>query len=227
MANQRPDNWDSMGAKARHAWSVAQAKNSAPAARHTAPLKPTNAIQEQYFYYSRMIKSDEQSLKSIPDHAERDKRKPSLLNKYREYLTEYMAAKETHDNNVLFYCLVWACDCEQWDWAIELCDYATLTKQTNDIFRRGHEDICADSVLSFSNKAVKEKTLLPECFSIVFDRITSKTWTVDNITQSQYYKLKGDSIIELQPKDALAYFEKAHDLNNTIGVKGRIKALTD
>lgn len=231
MMSTLPDNWEEMGARARHEWHVAHCKavKATPAATPTvriiAPLNPANAIQEQYFYYSKMIKSDEQSLKSIPDHAERDKRKPSLLNKYREYLTEYMAAKETHDNNVLFFCIVWACDCEQWDWAIELCDYATLTKQSNDIFRRGHEDICADSVFVFAEKQIKAGALLPDCFTYVFERITGNAWTVDKITQSRYYKLMGDLITESQPTDALAYFKKANDLNENIGVKGRIKTL--
>ena len=136
-----------------------------------------------------------------------------------------MAAKETHDNNVLFFCLVWACDCEQWEWAIELCDYATLTKQSNDIFRRGHEDICADAVLSFGNKAMRAKSPLPDCVGIVFERITSKAWTVDVITQSQYYKLIGDCITESEPRKALDYFKTADKLNEKIGVKGRIKEL--
>ena len=77
-----PDDWDSMGVIARHEWSIAQAKiKEKPAVPTSAPLVPTNALQDEYFYYSTMVKSDEQSLKSIIDHAERDKSKPSLLNK--------------------------------------------------------------------------------------------------------------------------------------------------
>ena len=224
---ERPENWEDMGAIERHQWStkhltlVERAKNTAQQA------KDKNPLHEQYFYWSTLIKSDEQSLKSIPDHAERDKRKPALLNKYREYLTEYMAAKETHDNNVLFYCLVWACDCEQWDWAIELCDYATKTKQTNTVFRRGHEDVCSDAVLVIAYLLFKTAEKLPDCFMTVFDRMTTKAWTIDNITQSKFYKLMGDALDSTEPNKALSYFKAAHELNETIGVKGRINRLTD
>jgi hypothetical protein len=68
---------------------------------------------------------------------------------------------------------------------------------------------------------------LPACFIAVFERITEEKWTVDAITQSKYYKLIGDTIIETLPNDALTYFKKAQELNNTIGVKGRIKTLEE
>lgn len=229
MMSGYPDNWETMGARARHEWGVRQRKLQAQPATAKAATQvgknPQTSLQEQYFYYSTMIKSDEQSLKSIPDHLERDKRKPALLNKYREYLEEYLSANETHDNNVLFYCMVWACDVEQWGWAVRLCDYAVITQQKNDVFRRSHAEIVADAVFWRCEKIFKFGAKLPDVWRDIFDRVNGKQWTIDDALLSRYLKLEGDIIKDTEPQTALAYFKKADSLNPTIGVKGRIKAL--
>jgi hypothetical protein len=231
--NGYPENWESMGARARHEWGVKQRKlqnmpDSKPAVIPVAKSQPTgngSSLQEQYFYYSTMIKSDEQSLKNIPDHAERDKRKPALLNKYREYLEEYIAAQETHDNNVLFYCMVWACDVEQYDWALMLCDYAVKTNQKNDAFRRSHAEIVADAVFWRCEKIFKSGAKLPAVWREIFSRVFNKNWLIDSDLTARYLKLEGDIIKETEPKLALQYFQQAQQLKADIGVKGRIAAL--
>lgn len=228
--SQYPENWENMGAIARHRWSVAQNK--------AAPTKPAKAFLEnagsglvqQYHYYSELIKSNAQGVRGIPDHKERNIIKASYLNNYRDYLAEYMAAGETHDNNVLFYCLVWACDCEQWDYALALADYAVKTVQHSDIFQRDPQTTFADSVFKFANQAFKDKQIkaLETChFVEVFERVVSEKWAINDIVKARYYKLMG-LIIEIEePQLALRYYKIANQLKPDIGVKTRIKELEE
>lgn len=224
-----PENWESMGARARHEWGVKQRKSlnnpQAKPVASTSSQAAQESLKQQHFYYATMVKSDNESLKNIPDHGERDKRKPSLLNKYREYLEEYLAAKQPYDNNVLFWCMVWACDVEQWAWALTLCDYAVTTNQQNDNFRRSHAEIMADAVFKVSDKLFKSGAKLPDVWRDIFGRLTSKAWVIDTDLQARYLKLEGDVIKEAEPKLALDYFKQALTLKADIGVKGRIDAL--
>ena len=68
-----PDNWERLGVIAQHQWLKSNAgnfppKQAAPAVKMPPESKSQSSLQEQYFYYSTMIKTDEQSLKNIPDH---------------------------------------------------------------------------------------------------------------------------------------------------------------
>lgn len=247
--NAKPDNWDEMNAIQRHEWHVEQCRLQKQAAKPTTSIKQPYAqhkqhqrnareqmrpvqelngspTQKQYFYWSTMVKEDAERLCNMPDHAERDKLKPTLLNKYREYLAEYMAVGETHDNNVLFWCLVWACDCQQFDYAIELTDYAVKTKQSSDIFKRSHEDFCADAIYGVVEKLLKQNQPLPDFFYSVFYRIKAEQWQVSPVFASRYYKTAGDDIREPDPTLALSYFQTALALNPDVGVKTRIKELS-
>lgn len=229
-----PDNWGDMGAKARHAWSVAQGKASAakgikPAAAN--PQKPIgSSLIEQYSYYSEMIKSNAQGLRGIPDHKERNIVKAAYINNYRDYLAEYMSAGETHDSNVLFYCLMWACDCEQWDYALQLADYAVKTTQSTDIVRRDPQAVFANSVFEFANAGYRDQeanSLPNDYFEAVFERVISEPWAINPSLKARYYKLMGLLMQEQQPKTALTYYQHAENLKPDIGVKGRIKELKE
>ena len=136
-----------------------------------------------------------------------------------------MAANETHDNNVLFYCMVWACDVVQWDWALKLCDYAAKTNQKNDNFRRSHAEIVAESVFRFCEKIFKSGAKMPVIWGDVFSRVFEKKWTVNDDLIARFLKIEADIISETEPKLALNYFKQATALKPDIGVKGRITAL--
>ena len=220
-----------MGAKARHAWSVAQSKSKVIASKpKMATVPEKGSMAELYSYYSEMVKGYANGLKQIPDHNERNIIKASYLNTFREYLEEYMAKGETHDNNVLFYCLVWACDCQQWDLALELCDYAVKTVQHSDVFDRNHQTVFADNLFRFAEQSYKDDKLklLESChFNKVFERVMSERWDINGILKARYYKLKGLLIQSTEPALALEYYNNAEQLKPDIGVKTRIKELKE
>lgn len=226
-----PENWDSMGVIERDQFLRNQnrqklVENKKESIKQPVENEKPDSLQNQYFYYSTMIKSDDMSLKNIPDHSERNKLKPVFINKYREYLEEYMAAKETHDNNVLFNCMVWACDVEQWDWAIELCDYAIETQQKQpENWRRSHVEIVADAAFKACEKVFKSGEKMPKLWLDIFNRLIEKQWLIDDDLFARYLKIEGEIIKETEPQKALEYFKRAQDLKPDIGVKGRIKEL--
>ncbi|RVU83824.1 hypothetical protein EOL70_13430 [Leucothrix sargassi] len=203
-------------------------KSSAPKPVVVPAVQPTG--DGEYAIYQAQCKADWDGLKAEPDHAERDRRKPALLDKYRDYLTAFMESEETQ-NDVLVMNIVWAGDAKDWLWLEELADFAVRTHQVFSLFKSDPMHIAADAVFIEAERVFKLKQeqqdftdSVFEVFNRIFkDRVLTGTWSFNKSLKARYYKLSADLPASNETK--LEYYEIANDLKNDIGVKGRIKDL--
>ena len=174
---------------------------------------------------------DMEHLKSIPDFDDRIAPKAKMIAKYRHYLTEFMAASEGEQNDVLFLNMVWAGDTGKDDaWMLELADFAHNTEQkpVKPWFKSDPATLIADQVFQKTDKSFRENGSISETFTQVFERILNKTWTVHTFTRARYHRLMGLFNIELEQwEPALENLIIADELKDDIGVKGRIKTLQE
>ena len=189
------------------------------------------------------MRSDHQRIKNSPDDRDKIKKEKSrLLNQYRDYLTAWIAAGERYNNDVLFFNIVWAADVGEWNWLLTLTDYAVETGQVNDIFKSKPEAIAAREIYYAADRASKDAIRIPDCFFTVFKRIEKGAWEIPNALVAKYYKFAGviehEKALDFQAKSlmdaALPCFEKAKEYytiadatDKTVGVKGRLKEVTE
>ena len=200
-------------------------------------------LSREYDVLKELVRSDHQRIKNMPDDSEKKKReKQRLLNQYRDYLTEWMAADERHNNDVLFFNIVWAADVGEWAWLITLTDYAVKTGQVNDIFKSTPESVASREIYFAADRANKENTAVPECFFTAFERVKMGDWKIPTALIAKFYKLAGilehekgldfkaKSLIDAAIpcfKIAKDYYTQADTIYPNVAVKGRLKEVTD
>ena len=179
-------------------------------------------------------KMDWDRLKAIPDHAERDRLAPGLLEKYREFLAEWMARGETHQNGVLVMNIVWAVNAQRWDVLLPLADYAVKTQQVLTFFDRDLPTFVADSVRDYAEHLYKvsqqgqdkgELTLfeLPQIFRDVLSRIVENAWMVNYVSVAKCHKLAGlEAEAHRRWHKAVEHYTLANQYPN-VGVKTRLE----
>lgn len=177
----------------------------------------------EYSIYLSQCKADWDALKAEPDHAERDRRKPALIEKYSEFLTHWIAEGESHQNDVLIMNLIWAADSADWTYMFELADCAVKTHQVCTLFKRDPVHIAADAVFIASEKQFKADGSKLPAFDTAFDFVLSKEWEINSSLKARYYKLAAE--LETDQAMQLEYYKVANELKNDIGVKGRISKL--
>jgi hypothetical protein len=215
--------------------SFAERRAKQLAALQGAPVAKTeqsganDSLEEQYRYNRESVTADYERIKNLVDEKQKLKEKQSALERYREYLTEYMAEGLTHDNTVLTYCLLWAMDCEEWAWAFELFHYANANK-LESATKRSHIDLLAEGVFKFADDAFKndDQEALDACnFAALFPMAYVDDSAIDNKFRRQICGLYGRMIEATEPERALAAFEKAQEIDSTAGHIGRIKKLKE
>lgn len=214
---------------ANHNKRVAGTKPATPLANVVTPaIQPTS--NSEYAIYQAQAKADWDGLKAEPNHDERDRRKPALLDKYRDYLSAFMESEETQ-NDVLVMNLVWACDAKDWDWVETLVEFAIRTHQVFHLFKSDPMHIAADAVFIEAEFLFKQKQELGDFTDSVFEvfnrifkeRVLTGTWSLNNSLKARYYKLAAE--LSDSKDRQLEYYVIADELKNDIGVKGRIKDL--
>lgn len=194
---------------------------------------PPEATKE-FGIWLATAKMDWDRLKAIPDHAERDRLAPGLLEKYRELLTDWMARGETHQNNVLVMNIIWAVNAKRWDVLLPLADYAVKTHQVLTFFDRDLPTFVADSVKDYAETLYKasqqgqekgdlNRFELPPIFAKVLDRIVNAEWSVNYVAVAKYHKLAGLAA-ESQGHwlKAVEHYRLANKYPN-VGVKTRLE----
>jgi hypothetical protein len=195
-----------------------------------ANLKQSSAndsLEEQYRYNRESVTADYERIKNLVDEKQKLTEKQSALKRYREYLAEYMAEGLTHDNTVLTYCLLWAMDCEEWDWAFELYNYSNANN-LESATKRSHIDLLAEGVFKFADAAFKNEDVdaLAACrFVEIYPLAFSDNYNIDNKFRRQICRLMGLILEAKEPEKALMAFKKAHEIDPLAGVKGKIAAL--
>jgi hypothetical protein len=193
--------------------------------------KPAHKRTASYKVWKQLARMDMEQLKAIPEHADRIAPKAKMIAKYRDYLTEFMATSDGEQNDVLFLNMVWAGDTGKDDaWMLELADFAHNTDQkpVKPWFKSDPASLIADQVFQKTDKSFRDNGSISETFTQIFERIINKTWTVHTFTRARYHRLMGLFNIELEQWDAaLENLIIANELKDDIGVKGRIKTLTE
>lgn len=196
-------------------------------ARIHAPAAPPDA--GDYSVLVAACKQDADHLKATypDDHAARNRAKGMLLDKYRDYLRGWMAAGNTHQNEVLVYNAMWAMDSEQWEWMQELVSYAVETHQVLTWTKRSLPTLVADTVVQTTESRFKVgDTSTESVFWWAYGVVSAWPITAKNIILAHYNKVAG----QIRERDqaygeALMHYREADRLKPDIGVKTRIKEL--
>lgn len=193
------------------------------------PLAKAELLSREYEVLKQLVHADYQRLKNTPDDGTKHKQqKTTLLNNYREYLTGWIAAGEKHNNDVLFFNIVWAADVGDWDWLLKLTDYAIATGQTNTVFKSNAESIAAREIQFAADALLKVGIVLQPWFFAAFEKIKADEWVVHNSIKAKFYKVAG---IDAQGRGDLEiardYYTIADELYPNVAVKGRLKEVIE
>ena len=198
-----------------------------------AGLAPAEQDGGQYAVFMAQCKADWDRLKAIPDHDERDLKKPAVLDEYRQFLKDWMAAGNTSQNDCLVLNLILAADVKDWDWMMTLAEFAIETNQVSILynaeiqFKRDPMHIAADAVFIEAEKLFKASKGKLAVFETIFGKVlAADSWALNKSLTARYYKLAADYMaLDDNQSTELDYLIIADDLKNDIGVKGRIKDL--
>lgn len=199
--------------------------------------KPSGTLAV-YSIWKSQVKADWDRLKAEPDHAERDRQKPALVQRYwEEYLQGWIASGETHQNDVLAVVLVWAADVPECRWLMELVDAAVATAcalpkwlnfkselltHVSDTIRNRAEQVYKASQQGGEDGAFKPFHL-PDDFQGLFGRVVAGDLQINFVSVAKFNKLAG---LEAEShgdwQRALACYQAANEYPN-VAVKGRLE----
>lgn len=217
-----------MSAIAAHKAAWATAKHRQPPAADT----PITQAERETTLMLAACKMDWDRLKTIPDHAERNKLKAPLLNKYRDYLKHWLADHYSHprvpaQNDVLVRNLIWSVDAEDWEYALTLAADCHLTQQVMTMMERTCTTFFTDAVINAIEKRQFEPgAVLTKVAHTIRDYIEADIWTVAHVAVAKLYRALAKIEKDTHPADALRYATQAHTLYENVAVKGLIDALT-
>lgn len=180
-----------------------------------AALTPT-AQGIEYEILRAQVLADVQHLKSAyPDHAERNRHKPAIIDKYREYLTDWLRQGKQHQNDVLVKVCIMAADCGDYALAITLADAGEkqVTGMSRDL-----RTLVADGVL-------QDKDQPKHALAEVFQRLDDGRWSLNRPLRRKYFVWAAKNAKEHDPVAALRYAQTADSLDSNAGVKGLIEEL--
>lgn len=188
------------------------------------PLDTPEGADPQYGVWLQAAKMDWDRLKTIGDHAERNRQKPALLAKYRETLAHYMANGYRHDNQILAMCIIWAADCGDWQRLFDYTDYAVRIGQRTMLLKRSLWAFAADAVYQ-SEDPCSEQWIEP-----LIERISGPEprWPLKNRPQeAKIFRRAGkDAEARGETEQAVAYLQTAYNLDGpNVGVKTRLERL--
>lgn len=209
-------------------------------ATHRAAAKPTTASRSggnasrdagcdpsrDYAMWAAACKQDWDALKAIPDHAVRNRRKPAMLDKYRDYLSRwaYDYRQNPHQNDVLTRNLVWACDAEQWEYALQLADDCVATNQVMTFIERPPATFVTDSLVQWMEKNTAPLSIATLAANIA-ERVEQQQWDINHVSAAKLYRALAKHEKTTHPEFALVHATKAHDLYPNVGVKTLIEDL--
>lgn len=215
-------------------WAAVRKGGSVATANTGSTSKPAAV----YSIWDSQVKADWDRLKAEPDHAERDRQKPGLVQRYwDEYLHGWIASGETHQNAVLAVVLVWAADVPECRVLMELVDAAMATAcalphwlsfkaelltHVSDTVRNRAEAAYKASQQGVADGALKPFHL-PDDFHGLFGRVVSGDLQINFVSVARFNKLAG---IEAESNGdwerALTCYQAADKYPN-VAVKGRLE----
>lgn len=172
-------------------------------------------------------KADWARLKSIKDHDERHSHNPAVLNNYRDYLSDYIKKDKSEQNKVLVMNIIWAVDCGEYKWALELAKYAVRNAQKS-LFGRDIQTFVADAILQEADKRYKVHPLdlsMDSHLMATLYEVDSGRWVLNphDIIRAKLHRQAGlNAERDGDYTAALKHYKTAQNLKNDIGCKGRI-----
>ena len=212
-----------MSAIARHKAAWAKANGEATTAAKPQRQAPTgdDAV------WAAACKHDWDALKAIPDHAERNRLKPAMIDKYREYLDQWIFThrRDPQQNDVLVRNLIWATDAQQWQYARNLADACALTGQVMTLMERTCCTFFTDSIVQAIEKGVTDNNIFGIAGTIPGRVETDPQWAINHIAQAKLYRALAKHEKDNDPVSALRYATAAHTLYPNVGVKTLMEQL--
>lgn len=212
---------------------------------HQATLKAVVAANrshqvDEYRLMLNRMHQDQQQLKQLPDHLERNRKAvEEFLPNYLGYLRAWLAAGQTHQNDVLTQCVVWVVDGGRWDLLQELAGAALRLSLPLHWMKRSLAEFVADGVFRAAEAVHKTRLKTPEAaLSPSEQAIFSAFWWVqqslsqaehgwaqaNQVIRARFHKLAG--VLSLQKGNlpaAYEHFSEADRLYPNIAVKGKLK----
>ena len=187
----------------------------------------TELYKAEYKNWIGKLHADQNGVKALTDHSDRNARAADVLDDYLEYLRSWLAAGVAHQNDVLTQCVVWAVDGERWDVLFELADPAIANPKIGNLhwMDRPLPQFVADQLLkSLKAEACTDLAELKTPVREVLERIEDGRWPVNHISHARYCKEIG--LLTEAAEDwetTVSLLTKADDLYENIAVKGRLE----
>lgn len=201
----------------------------------------TEGKAEQYRAALGKLHKSQQMLKMIADLSERSHTAVvEILPNHLGYVRHWLAAGNTHQNDVLTQCVVWVVDGGEWKLLLELAEPAVRLKMPLHWMRRSLAEFVADGVFRAAEAVYKvelrdakrKPSSVPDdsglfaAFWWVLEKLDAAEhgWAdANNVIKARYHKLGG--LLRMADDDAqaaLRHFTAADQLYPNIAVKGKI-----
>ncbi|WP_075321613.1 phage terminase small subunit [Histophilus somni] len=178
--------------------------------------------------YERMLyllARHKKDLKQIHSMALKADYKKNILPDYLPWIEGALSSASGKQDNVLMTWLIWLIDCEQYHLALQIADYAI--HQGLVLPENFNRTLCSALAEEFADKAkIAQKLNRP--FDVAYlERVANLTDDQDipDESRARLYREIGLLKLTSAPQTALAYLEKALELNLNIGVQGDVKKL--
>ena len=160
------------------------------------------------------------------EKSQRDTLKEQLIAKYQEVFDSACKVLDWTDNRLIFWNIIWRFDIGDITGAFAIAKVAIERGLNADVkvFKSTFATVVADNIFKWADAQYKsEATTEPVLDEMI--ALLGNGLDINPIPNAKLLKLHGDIIKVDNPALALAHFTKAQELDETIGVKGRIKEL--
>lgn len=206
----------------------------------------TEGKADQYRAALVAMHHDQSTLKALTDHTERNRTAVvEMLPKHLGYVRNWLAAGNTHQNDVLTQCIVWVVDGCQWQLLAELAAPAIRLKMPLHWMRRSLAEFVADGVFRAAEADykvnIRDKKFKPAEVPDTSGLFTAFWWVLEqldagkggwadanNVIKARYHKLAGLLKFDDETMQAARdHFSAADTLYPNVAVKGKLKDAED
>ena len=148
-----------------------------------------------------------------------------LLPSYQAYLDEVLACNSGSDNPVLIQCMIWRFNVHDIGGALQLANYALRHQLAMpDGWKASVPAFVCREVAYWALQTQKAGDSPQPWLAQVFEQ--SRTWEKPDPIEALLLKAMGQAVYATQPDTALAYLQRAAQLDHAVGVAQMIKRLT-
>lgn len=174
------------------------------------------------------LSQDLEALSAIDDLVRKNELKDTLLPKYMPFVNQYLESGARFPNPVLVRCAIWAIDTDDLETGLKLATVAIEQQQLAPAsFNRDLPTFFAESITEWAERQVKAGQSGNPYIETVVQALASGAWPVVNtIVRGKAAKVAGlNAELNGELENALAFFERAQEENESAGCKTRIEQL--